>query len=902
MQVPIYQRQAEQQGLPKDRQTTQVDASNFLGGTTAAALNYGEQAAGDINKAVQHHYEQQLQEANATRTQSAINDINKHDQHAYNNTSLGADGKPVSGGWANVLGQDVFKQTNGKLLQDNVMEARSQKISEIAASLGNDQQRNDFMAYADRSGLQVQGRIEGHMAQEYRRFQQTTAQDTIDTESNSMMNAYNDHAALQEHGARIDQAAIQLSAINGLGEEHGKVLAQQARSKAYRGAINASIQNGDVQNAHAIIERFGDTMDPADRDNAKSNTFDAAAALGIQSNPQVMADATRVKPSLPIDEQLKQQLTPEAIDRSYKILLHSESPTGQFLNGKPVTSPKGAVGAAQVMEATGPEAATLAGLPWNRDKWLHDEAYNTAIGKAYFKKQLHDNNGDLGKAYAAYNAGPGALKAAIEQPGDDWLAQLPSETQKYVANNMAAYNAGKDKTGTWLDYGSPEQKLRVNRAAESMLERSRNVEATKLENAASNQYTQTYNTGQSGDLIPKESFVSAFGQAEGEAKHKNYLDNQAHAATAFSLKDMPLAKLNETVAAAMPKEGDDTTNATREWKQYEELHSIASHIQNERNKDPVVAAAGLGFPVKPVNLNKPVEAAQEIAGRVTISDRMSEQYGTPPAILMNEEAKNWNDTFGAMSVKDQLTFMSTLKKHSDPLAYNMTMQQLRKDSPVTALAGSLYGIDSNYFSGNNAYLPVNGQKAAETILKGERMLNPTKDDQSKNGQNKNLYMPEDKELQSAFDAATNGAFAGKEQTAKNTFAAYRAAYAGLSTGLGDTAKVFVPTRSDEALQMVTGTKGGALELYGNKIIPPYGMPEDIFKDRIEAQFKEQMNRNTKEGFYHNIEHYKIIPLDDGVYGFTDGNDIKPIVVNLNNKTAPLVEAKKHDPIVEAINP
>ena len=536
MQVPIYQRQAEQQGLPNARQTTQVDASNFLGGTEAAALKYGEQAAGDINKAVHHHYEQQLQEVNATRTQSAINDINKHDQHAYNNTGLGADGKPVSVGWANVLGQDVFKQPNGKLLQDNVMAARSQKIGEIAASLGNDQQRNDFMAYADRAGLQVQGRIEGHMAQEYRGFQKTTAQDTIDTESNSMMNAYNDHAAMQAHGAAIDQAAIQLSAINGSGEEHGKVLAQQARSKAYRGAINASIQNGDVQNAHAIIERFGNTMDPADRDNAKSNTFDAAAALGIQSNPQVMADATKPRdlnlPGMGFEQVKQLRDTIESHGKDYN------------LDGSPVTHKDKDGIFSKYKNQVRTDVAFAPGYGVRPAANDSPEEFNR-VGDELLKSHYDYHNGDVEKTLAAYNAGRRGVDDALKE-GGDWQARAGVKGYLDKAKTEA------NKTGTWLDYGSPEQKLRVNRSAESMLDRSRSVAAAELTNVTGNQYTQTYNTGQSGDMIPKESFVSAFGQAEGEAKHQNYLDNQAHAATAFSLKDMPLAKLNETVAAAMP--------------------------------------------------------------------------------------------------------------------------------------------------------------------------------------------------------------------------------------------------------------------------------------------------------------------------------------------------------------
>lgn len=105
-------------------------------------------------------------------------------------------------------------------------------------------------------------------------------------------------------------------------------------------------------------------------------------------------------------------------------------------DGTPLTSPKGATGIAQVMPATGPEAAKLAGLPWDENKFKTDKDYNAALGKAYFNKQVADF-GDPQKALAAYNAGPGAMRAAEKKAAEagtpnDWLKFLPEETQKYV--------------------------------------------------------------------------------------------------------------------------------------------------------------------------------------------------------------------------------------------------------------------------------------------------------------------------------------------------------------------------------------------------------------------------------------------------------------------------------------
>lgn len=101
-------------------------------------------------------------------------------------------------------------------------------------------------------------------------------------------------------------------------------------------------------------------------------------------------------------------------------------------SGNPITSSKGAVGIAQVMPGTAPEAAALAGLPWDANRYRTDQNYNLALGQAYLAKQLQTFGGDPQKALAAYNAGPGAVRQAIAQGGNNWLSLLPQETQAYV--------------------------------------------------------------------------------------------------------------------------------------------------------------------------------------------------------------------------------------------------------------------------------------------------------------------------------------------------------------------------------------------------------------------------------------------------------------------------------------
>lgn len=154
-----------------------------------------------------------------------------------------------------------------------------------------------------------------------------------------------------------------------------------------------------------------------------------AVAAGVAPN---VAAGSGVAPSSASGESLASPLA----DPTYARMIGIESGGRQFnADGSVKTSPKGAVGIAQVMPGTGPEAAAYAGLPWDPKRFVADKDYNLALGAAYYQHQL-ETFGSPDKAAAAYNAGPAATQDAInkaERTGGSYLQYLPKETQAYVA-------------------------------------------------------------------------------------------------------------------------------------------------------------------------------------------------------------------------------------------------------------------------------------------------------------------------------------------------------------------------------------------------------------------------------------------------------------------------------------
>lgn len=103
-------------------------------------------------------------------------------------------------------------------------------------------------------------------------------------------------------------------------------------------------------------------------------------------------------------------------------------------NGQVLTSPKGAKGKMQVMDATNLDPGF--GVRPAADGSLAERA---RVGGDYLDAMVKRYGSD-DKALAAYNAGPGALDnalAAATKKGTSWLAELPAETQAYVRKGMA---------------------------------------------------------------------------------------------------------------------------------------------------------------------------------------------------------------------------------------------------------------------------------------------------------------------------------------------------------------------------------------------------------------------------------------------------------------------------------
>jgi soluble lytic murein transglycosylase len=339
-------------------------------------------------------------------------------------------------GFENIRGKDALERASGKSLTQDYTEMLQQHASEIENGLANDAQKQAFRMNANNIITSFGGSVEQHEGKEFQSYALSVRDGTIQNRMTEIGLNYNNPEAVDEAVTSIAAATYDQARLMGKSAEWAEAQTREATSKAHRTAIETALQNNNPTFADMYMKKYAKTMQPDD-------ILAVNGHVTKELDSQIAADtATQVM------QEVGPKITTSDSDRAFNIALGTESGHRQFAaDGSPLLSPKGATGIAQVMPATGPEAAKLAGVPWDENKFKNDAAYNKALGKAYFEKQLQDFDGNLAMAYAAYNAGPGRLQQAInkanavKQP-QNWVAYLPKETQDYVAKNMSAFGNG----------------------------------------------------------------------------------------------------------------------------------------------------------------------------------------------------------------------------------------------------------------------------------------------------------------------------------------------------------------------------------------------------------------------------------------------------------------------------
>lgn len=431
--VPTYDSfQATPNTLPQTRMTMpeMPDVAGQQAQQMGRAMMAGGQQIGQVALDMQ-------QQANQLRVDDALN---KAKEAALRLTY----DKDV--GFTNLRGIKALERPDGKPLADEYADTLKRSIDDIAGTLGNDAQRQAFSLRSNDILTSMRGSAIQHEAQEFKTYSLSVSEGIQSTALREIGLNWQNTDAVNSAVERIRTETYRQAQLLGKSAEWQEAQARKMTSNAHKVALLSALEQNDPAYADAYLKKYSGQMDADDILTVRGHVTKAMdAKVGFTAASEVLG---KMQPRIQVGE----------AERAFNIALGTESNNRQFgPDGKPLTSPKGAIGIAQVMPDTAPEAAKLAGLPWDENRYKNDPAYNKALGMAYFQRQLQENGGDLAKAYAAYNGGPGRLADAIKQAEKSvkaaqadpnlkpktWLDFMPQETRDYVAKNMRAFEAGQ---------------------------------------------------------------------------------------------------------------------------------------------------------------------------------------------------------------------------------------------------------------------------------------------------------------------------------------------------------------------------------------------------------------------------------------------------------------------------
>lgn len=349
-------------------------------------------------------------------------------------------------GFSNLKGINALERPDGKPLADEYGDNLKRNIEDIASTLGNDAQRQAFAMRSNDILTAMRGQAIQHEANEFKNYSLSVSDGIQSTALRDIGLNWRDPGVVTSAVERIRAETYRQAQLLGKSAEWQEAQARKLTSNAHKTALLSALEQNDATYADAYLRKFSGQMDADDILTVRGHVTKAMdARVGTAIAGEVMG-------------KLAPRIQTGDAERAFNIALGTESNGRQFgADGKPLTSPKGAIGIAQVMPDTAPEAAKLAGLQWDENRYKTDANYNRALGLVYFQKQLQDNGGDLAKAYAAYNAGPGRLQEAIKKaeknnrlaendpaiPMRSYADFLPAETKAYIAKNMREFEAGK---------------------------------------------------------------------------------------------------------------------------------------------------------------------------------------------------------------------------------------------------------------------------------------------------------------------------------------------------------------------------------------------------------------------------------------------------------------------------
>ena len=426
--MPIVPRFDSPQVAMASQPNVRADAPQMpdVAGRQAQQMGQALQQAGGVAGRIA---EDMAQQANQLRVDDALNQAKEYALRLTYDKNVG---------FSSLKGINALERPDGKPLTEEFGSQLSDHIGRIASTLGNDAQRQAFALRSNDILTSFKGQAMQHEAGEFKTYALSVSEGIQATAIRDIQLNWKDPGAVSSAVERIRAETYRAGQLLGKSAEWQEAQARKMTSNGHKVALLSALEQNDPAYADAYLKKYSGQMDADDILSVRGHiTKEMDNRVGTQVAAEVFGKEG-------------QKFATTDFDRIAQITIGSESGGRRYGNdGQLLTSPKGAKGEWQVLDSTNKD-------PGFGVKPAQDDspAERARVGRDFLGAMVKRYDGDLAKAWAAYNHGPGNVdaalaratpKAANDWKQGNWMADMPAETQAYVAKNLKAYESGQGK-------------------------------------------------------------------------------------------------------------------------------------------------------------------------------------------------------------------------------------------------------------------------------------------------------------------------------------------------------------------------------------------------------------------------------------------------------------------------
>ena len=457
--------------------------------------------------------------------------------------------------------------------------------------------------------------------------------------------------------------------------------------------------------------------------------------------------------------------------------------------------------------------------------------YDRKQGRAYLETNLASLNlpaADVQARVNAFESGQdileieGAISSAIENKDTNSLRQLVTKMDNGGFGYTDGQTLQQKKNQVLSRIDAIDTQVRVE-------ENKRNSEATKL----LNDYKANVLTGRAQDSEYENNVGKAVAGTESEAEFNFY---KAQSVNIQKFANLPTSEMLKRINQ---QKANMKTTASADAVTEEKLLGVFEGLYKDRletaknNPNQIVRETGLQVHSLGGNTLKSNPSAW-IDGAVDngISQLSLKDANITLRPISEEDLPEAKKAFDGMGVNEKLNFISGLisKSKGHP----------RGASIWGATLAQLGSGDQNYVAAGlaemNKFQSTEGRKLSTSIVNGTQIL-----------KNKQLIMPKDADLKSAFNNYVGNTVSGT--SANNAYNVFRAVYADTMEARNLQHDKADELPNKEVLKFALGFASGGVhqqsgtlknymggKLQDWKVAMPYGMTDDAFESRLDAGY------------------------------------------------------------------